>query len=903
LQPSILRLIYFFGALAIVALLSVVGALTYFSFVLPKIDSLTDYNPSTHSVILSRDGEILAEIGTEKRDVVPLEKIPKLVIDAFLAAEDDAFYQHHGVDYWGVLRAMLMNIKAGKVVQGGSTITQQVAKSLLLTKERSVSRKVKDFLLALKIEEKFSKDEILFLYLNQVYLGGGYYGIKTAVRGYYDKDLEEVTTAEAAMVAGLLVAPGKYSPYLNPEFAIKRQRYVLGRLHDTKKITNDEYENALREKIKFRVRKKGEFKAGYFTDWVRQRVIEFLGEEKLLNGGMKIVTSLDYELQTVAEKAALKGVREMDKRQGYQGPIKHLATVSEREKFDLEERKLLLEDRSNYFFIDDHYNRINEIPFVQSIYDELKDSSDRFITSYLDAKFPMGRIENDDLLKILDSETLYKATVTRIDDDLKLVFVSLGGIPGIISQDEFKWARKREVSEDQEFYTTISKPSTILKIGDVVWISVLDKELNVQKVLSPAVLKKFETTKWIPTIKKQKYLSCALEQVPEAQGALISLSPDTGEIYAFVGGNNFLESQFNRAVQSLRQPGSSIKPLIYATALENGYRPNSIILDSPEALSGGEENELNWKPKNYDGKYLGPITFRHSLEQSRNITTIKLAEDVGVRKIMNIFSRFGLEIVTEENLSIALGSFGVNLLDLVSAYAIFPNAGRLVEPVSILSITDKNGTVFQIDEKKKEKRLLEKGIIRPVSSADTSSTGVDTPTSFDFTQGLKGRQVYDQRLAYVMTGLLKGVIQNGTGRPAKYMSNNIAGKTGTTSNYIDAWFLGYSTKLTTGVWVGFDNNKTMGRGETGTRSALPVWIEFMTQGLKKFRDSEFSQPSGIVNMYVHKDTGRQVNSNNPDAILESFVEGMEPGSTTYSDLKQGEKKAPLFEEEELLETQ
>ncbi|MEK6626003.1 MAG: penicillin-binding transpeptidase domain-containing protein, partial [Bdellovibrionota bacterium] len=459
------------------------------------------------------------------------------------------------------------------------------------------------------------------------------------------------------------------------------------------------------------------------------------------------------------------------------------------------------------------------------------------------------------------------------------------------------------VSEDQEFYTMVSRPSVILRSGDVIWISVLDKELNVQKALTPAVLKKFETTKWMPMIKKQKYLSCVLEQVPEAQGALISLSPDNGEIYAFVGGNNFLESQFNRAVQSLRQPGSSIKPLIYAAALENGYKPNSIILDSPEALSGGEENELNWKPRNYDGKYLGPITFRYSLEQSRNITTIKLAEDVGVRKIMNIFSRFGLEIVTEENLSIALGSFGVNLLDLVSAYAIFPNGGRLVEPISILSISDKNGTVFQIDEKKKEKRLLEKGIIRPISGVDSTPTNSDAPASFDFMQGLRGRQVYDPRLAYVMTGLLKGVIQNGTGKPAKYVSNNIAGKTGTTSNYIDAWFLGYSTKLTTGVWVGFDNNKTMGHGETGTRSALPVWIEFMGQGLKKFRDSEFAQPPGIVNMYVHRDSGRQVNSNNPEAVLESFVEGMEPGSTTYSDSQQGEKRGQLFEEEELLETQ
>jgi len=885
------------GAVIFLAIISVVGAFTYFSFVLPKIDTLADYDPPTNSLILSRDGVVLLEIGNERREIVAFEKIPKQVVNAFLAAEDDSFYQHHGVDYWGVLRAMLMNLKAGKVVQGGSTITQQVAKSLLLSKERSIARKIKDFLLALKIEEKFTKDEILFLYLNQVYLGGGYYGIKTAAKGYYNKELNEVTNAEAAMLAGLLVAPGKYSPYLNPEYATKRQHYVLGRLYETKKITKEEYEKSLKERIKFKIRKKNEFKAGYFTDWVRQRLIESFTEEKLIHNGFKIVTTIDFDLQARAEKAVLKGVREVDKRQGYLGPIGNLKEVQEMDNFDLKIRKEILEEKSTYFYLADRGERTNEYPFSSEFFTKMKASYLEFNSLHPEAILGLGIQEGDDLYKNLQEDNLYKAYVTKVDDENKLIHISLGGTAALISQDYFKWLREREVSENREFYANQNKPSLFVKRGDLVWVTLVERDVPLSKILQPGAIKRIESSKYYPTIKNQKYLLCSLEQNSEVQGALISLSPDSGEIISFVGGNDFSVSQFNRAIQSLRQPGSAVKPFIYAAGLENGYNAASIILDSPEALSGGNENDVNWKPKNYDGKYLGPITFRHSLEQSRNIPTIKLAEDIGVRKIMNILPRFGLEVVAEENLSVALGNVGVNLIDLVSAYAIFPNGGRLVEPVSILSITDKSGVAFQLDEKKKEKQLIEKGIIKTTPNSDTSPS--EDSTKLDFFANLRGRQVYDPRLSFVMTNILKGVIANGTGRPARALGNNIAGKTGTTSSYVDAWFVGYSSRLATGVWVGMDNNKTMGYGETGTKSALPIWIDFMADGLKKHREGEFFQPNGIINMYVNKETGKPVNMNNPNAILESFVEGTEPGSEKSQTVTQPDKKGQLFEEEEL----
>jgi len=908
-QNILLRFLWYIGGILIFGCLFGIAVITYFSFGLPKIASLEDYNPPIPSRILARDGTVLTEIGKEKRQIVEFKNIPKLVVNAFLSAEDDAFFDHHGVDYWGVVRAMLMNIKAGRVVQGGSTITQQVAKSLLLSRERSISRKIKDFLLALKIEEKLSKEDILFLYLNQVYLGGGYYGVSAAVEGYFGKTLAEVTVAEASMIAGLLVAPGKYSPYINPTYAIKRQRYVLGRMLATAKITQQEHDDALKESIKYRIRKKSDFLSGYFTDWIRQRVIDLVGEDNFLENGFTVKTTLDYQIQKEAEKAIQRGVKQIDKRQGYSGPTKTLENLPEViEEYEKNFRKEIYDEESTYFTVDAEGKKVFEFELDAEAYNPTKEKIYDFIKEYPKSEFVSGIREKDEFQKLLKEEQQYRALVIRVQDDQRLIYVSLGGLIGIIPYDNFKWAHVREISEDRKFFPYVTKPSSILKPGDVIYVTLEKKNVKIEPYLYKTFISKLTQLKeFDKVIKKENYLLCSLDQIPEVQAALVSIQPETNEIVAFVGGTDFSKSQFNRAIQSLRQPGSSVKPFIYASALENGFTPASIIIDSPEALGGVEEG-LNWKPRNYDGNYLGPITFRRSLELSRNIPTIKIADRVGVKKIIEFIQRIGIEAKIDEDLSIALGSFGISLLDNVAAYTVFPGGGKLVDPISILEITDRKGNLYQINEKIREKKLIEKGLIKTAESeVSVESDKAQRSQGNQFKEALVGSQVYDPRLAYVMTNLLKGVIQNGgTGTPAKVLGTFLGGKTGTTSNYVDAWFMGFSSSLVTGVWTGFDDNKTLGWGETGTKSALPIWIDFMREGLRKYPEREFLQPSGIVNVVIDKSTGKLARPNSSDPFMESFVEGSEPGSEIEEKVKDAQttvKKNLLIEEDEYYENQ
>lgn len=883
---NIVKLFWAFLATCLIGAIFGVSAIVYFSFSLPKIASLSDYNPSIPSKILSRDGEILAEIGHEKREVAAIEDIPEKVIDCFLAAEDDSFYEHQGVDYLGVLRALVVNLRAGKVVQGGSTITQQVAKSFLLSNERSVTRKIKDFLLALKIEKKFTKPEILYLYLNQVYLGGGYYGVKSAFKGYFDKELDEATSAEAALVAGLLVAPGRYSPYINPKFALARQHYVLRRLRDTGKITNEEFERSISEKIKLRLRKTGEFKAGYFTDWVRRRVIEKFGEENFLTGGYKIVTTLDWELQQVAEKEVAKGVRAIDKRQGFKGPLEHIEpeTLEVMKERISNMRKENYRDQSLFFTIGEDDQREYEIDFnqdeVQKVLERISDQKFSKLKNYV----PGNDLE-DNFHKNIKVGEIYKGIVEKVLDKERLIFVDIGGLKGIISYEYFRWAHERTISEERQYFGQVTRPSTIVKPGDVILAELLDKNTSISKMIWRQALEDFKKSKDYDVLKDENYLMLALEQEPEAQGALVSLRPDTGEIISLVGGADFKKSQFNRANQSLRQPGSSFKPLLFAAALENGFQANSIILDSPEAL-GGAEQSINWKPRNYDGKFKGPITFREALEQSRNVPTIKLAYDVGVSKITSFMQRVGLKAEMDPDLSLSLGSFGVTLLDITSTYAIFPNGGKIIDPISIVSITDRFGTEFQIDERirlgkvkeAQELALEESKKTIAESEVENGEEAEQKVVKNPYLETIGGSQVYDHRLAYIMTNILKGVVNNpgGTGRAAREVSTFLGGKTGTTNSFVDAWFLGFSQNIVTGTWAGLDDNSPLGWGETGATSALPIWLEYMRVALKKYGEFDFRAPPGIVNVKIDKSTGQLASGN--DGFLEAFVMGTEPGA-------------------------
>lgn len=907
-----------------------IGSLLYINNNLPEIDSLNVYEPSVPSYITSREGEVLAKLSVEDRQVIAIEQMPDIVINSFLAAEDDNFWEHSGVDFLGVLRALIANIKAGRVVQGGSTITQQVAKSFLLTSERSIIRKIKDFLLAIKIEKKFSKKEILHLYLNQVYLGGGYYGVKSAFSGYFGKDLTEVSVAEAAMVAGLLVAPGRYSPYINPEYAKRRQRYVLGRLLATGKIDQDKYEEAQAEKIKYRLRESSPFQAGYFTDWVRQRVTELVGKEEFLTGGYRIKTTIDWKLQQSAEKEVLNGVLNIDKRQGF-GGAKKSYPIFDKNIFPSEKYKEIVgkkrhasyRDRSTFFTINENFEKefevkisedeINKIYAYQKQYDDL--SSLRY--------FHAGYNPEDPYLEYIEVDKTYNATVIEPFDRGGIILIEIGGIRGLVSEDNFKWAHERSISEKPQWYGPVDRPSRLVKKGDVIKVKVLDKKTTLSKSYTKnymgLVKKTSSFKKHAETFGSQLFLDCALEQEPEVQAALVSLSPSNGEILSFVGGSDFSKSQFNRVIQSLRQPGSSFKPIIYAAGLENGFKPNSIIIDSPEALASNDVG-VNWKPRNYDGKFKGPMTLRGALEISRNIPTIKLAQEVGVQKIHEFAKRIGFKAEMDKDLSLSLGSFGATLLDMVRTYAVFPSGGQFIEPKSILEIRDREGKLiefverdgeikFKTEEPEEEKEIAKEAKpntspVKEVTAKKEGEEGGSDPESEEpevnpFHENLSKNQVYDERLAYIMTNLLKGVVINGSGRRAINLAPFVGGKTGTTSNYVDAWFIGFASNIVTGVWTGFDQNETMGFGEAGSSAALPIWKGYMEYALDYLGKVDFQVPPGIVNVYINKQTGEMSEGAN---YLESFVEGFEPGTEKEVEKIDEDSQLNIIEEDDFYDS-
>ena len=913
----------------------------YLALSLPEVTGISEFTPPILSRILSRDGQVLLEIGMEKRDLTPFSEIPQKVIDAFLVAEDKNFYTHQGVDYLGILRAFWANLKAGRVVQGGSTITQQVAKQLYLSERRSIARKIKDMLLALEMEKKFTKNEILYLYLNQVYLGGGYYGVTEAFRGYFEKELTEATTAECALIAGLLVAPSSYSPYVNPEYAKFRQNYVLSRLLGTKKISFQDYQMAQQEVLKFRIKKPAPLKGGHFTDWVRQRVEKIVGKKNLWENGFNIVTTIDWELQKKAEDYVRQGVKAIDKRQGYKGALRHLSSEPEILDFLRQQRSKTYKKNSHYFLLKPMLDPFNQKESMVKEYELAFDEAHFLRIQQYDLevlelnkknkgyhkRYP-GNPDffNDPFRAFIEPSKVYEAVVLHTNNLHQAIYVSIGGIKGVIPHQQFRWARERVISEKRNYIPLIDHPSDILTRGDVILVKVLHPNQTLYQLISPSAQQQLKDPQLIAHYHAQRFLKLALDQESDVEGALVAIHPESGEILSLVGGVNFAKSQFNRVTQSLRQPGSSFKPLLYASALENGFRPNDILIDSPETL-GSVNSSLSWKPRNYDGTFKGPITFRRSLESSRNVTTIKLASQIGVKKIIDFAHRIGFKADLQSDLSLALGSVSTTLMSLTSSYAIFPNGGMRIYPQILLGITDRFGTEYAIEDFEPYQRPppdLELPIAQtptttgerpePVNKPTTDNdlehfeqAAEDKPDVNEFLTDLHGNYVYDQRLAYIMTNLLKGVIQNGTGRGAKSVGSFIGGKTGTTNNYIDALFLGVSSNLTLGVWTGFDDNKTLGWGETGAKAALPIWKKYMTSYLDKYGEYDFKTPPGIINVRIHGTTGKLAKSSDTKTIMEAFVVGTEPGNEQQEqlnkDLHMEDIKNSLMEEEEYFDNQ
>lgn len=748
----------------------------YYSHHLPDFSSLKGPNLNAYSIVYSEEDEIVGKFLVDNRIPVSYEQIPKQLVKAFIAAEDAEFFHHKGVDYKGILRAMFKNLLAGRIVQGGSTITQQMTKTFFLTPKRSLLRKLREVAYASGLERDLTKEEILTLYLNNIYLGNGAYGVEAASESYFNKRVNQLNLAEMAMMAGLVKAPSRYSPINNFRRAKDRQDYVFNRMTELEFISKEEKEKALQIPLKIQSRESAYFsKAPYFTELIRHQVERKYGKERLYREGLRIYTTLDLSLQRAAQKSVDIGLRELDKREGFRGPLR---TVSSKE--------------------------------VKELLDKKKGS-----------------------LPPLPPKESFEGVVLSKDDSKKFYTVWVEDRKGILPYSETSWALNIKPSPSYK-PKKVKTPGDLLNPGDVIDVRVIKSR------------------------KKDPTLILALEQEPLVQGALLCLDPKTGYIRAMVGGRDFSESQFNRAILSRRQPGSVFKPVIYAAALEKGYTPSTILMDSPVEYSDPEEGTY-WAPKNYDQDFMGPITFRNALAHSRNVVTVKILDDIGVGYALKFIKRMGIESPIKRNLSIALGTSGVSMPELTSAFAVFANGGERVTPIFIKKIVTMKGEVLEENTPYVEMEEKE-------DEDETSET--PSPVSKE--------QVISPQNAFIMTHLLQGVVQHGTGQRAKVLGRPVAGKTGTSSDYSDAWFIGYTPSLLAGAWVGFDDKTSLGKNESGARAALPIWISFMDQALKNTPIETPTPPEGIALIKVNLETGLPSNGDSPETIMEAFIDSSIP---------------------------
>lgn len=749
-----LRLFLVFIAFSFILMASLgFGAFFYITGTLPKLESLKDYRPNIVSTVYSDDERPIGEFFLEKRVVVPYSKIPKVLVRAFVAAEDGRFFEHKGISLVAILRATIKNIEAGGVVQGGSTITQQVAKALLLSPERKFLRKIKEAILAHRMEKNFSKEDILSLYLNHIYLGEGAYGVESASMTYFKKHVEEITLPEAAILAGLTSSPSKHSPISHFDKAKERQGYVLQRMLEEGYIKKDEEKSALNATL--HLRKKEDINrplAPYFTEHIRRYISEKYGDDVLYHDGLKIYTQLNINMQESANKAVTEGLKELDKRQGYRGPVKRLKVEE----------------------IDEFSRKLSET---------------------------IGK-------NTLEVGKSVEGVVEKSDAKNKFISIRIGEIKGRMEFSDVSWAGGNP-----------------LKPGDVVLLQV--------KSINP----------------KTGEVRVLLDQEPEVQGALVAIDPYTGYVKALVGGYDYKKTEFNRVVQSRRQPGSSFKPIIYAAALDKGYTPASIVIDSPVIFEQALEGQT-WKPKNYDAVFHGPTTFREALIHSRNVVSVKILKDIGIDYLRDYASRLGIVSPLNRDLSLALGSSGVSLLELTSAYGVFATQGDKAEPVFITKIVDRDGKVLEENYP----------VVMNVLSKGT---------------------------AYVMTNLMEGVVQSGTGQVAKALGRPAAGKTGTTNDLSDAWFIGFTPDLVTGTWVGFDQIKPLGKAETGGRAAAPIWLKFMQGAVAGTPVKEFPVPEDVLFVKIDKATGLLATAKSKETMFECFKEGTAPTEYSNPDAIQG----------------
>lgn len=745
------RFIYFLLFLIAILLGILAGLFLVYQRSLPKISELEDYSPSIMSIVYDCNGNIIGEFAIEKRVPVSYSDIPSHLRYAIITAEDRSFEKHWGIDLWGILRALKTNIFSGWGKEGASTITQQLARMVFLKSpkgiyEKTIRRKIKEWLLSFQIEKNFTKEQIFTLYANLHYFGHGAYGVEAASLLYFGKRAKELTLSEAALIAALPRSPSKYSPYLHPKNAVIRRNYILDIMTQEGYIKKDEAEKAKREPVILQPLYSSDENIGYIMEEIRKHVEQKFGTTNLYQNGLKIYTTFDMNLQKIAQNALRDGVREVDKRRGWRGAKDNL--LKEKKKVDLKT-----------------YNLKN---------------------------WPKGSLRE---------EKIYDAIVVNVSNDAAVIRVK--EFEGVLTPMDVKW-------------TGIKNLSKLFKKGDVI-------EIKTDKI-------DYE----------KKAFHATLEQAPELQGAVLGLNAKTGEIKVMVGGYSFNESRFNRAIQAKRQTGSVIKPLIYSLAIESGLTPSSQFIDEPYFFFDKWTNEI-WSPQNFDHKYRGFVTLRRGLEESINIVTVKLVELLTPERVVQHIKKFGISTNLRPYMSISLGAFEIPLLELVSAYSVFPNHGIRMKPYFIVKIEDREGNL--LEENRRE-----------------------------------AYEVLSPAVAYITTNLMKGVVLRGTAARASSLKRPLAGKTGTCDEYTDAWFIGFDPSFILGVWVGHDVKRSIGPNETGARAALPIWMEIMKEYLKDKPVEDFPVPPDIVFLKVDRMTGLLATPFCSHIIEEAFIAGTEPAS-------------------------
>jgi len=736
---------------SILILAAIISVLWIYSNKLPDYKYLKSYKPPVSSKLYSGNGILVSDFSSEKRIFVPYSAISQTVINAFLSAEDKNFFDHPGVDAKGVVRAIknnLFNIINSKRLEGASTITQQVAKNFLLSNEVSIDRKIKEAILAFRIERVLSKKRILELYLNQIYLGEGSYGIASASLRYFNKPISELNYGEAALLAALPKAPSKYNPYKNIELAKFRRNLVLNNLFENGFINKEQHAKLIVSEIKLKKRKRIYLEdSRYYVEDVRKSVIDRYGFDKVYKQGFNIKTPLDLKLQKLATQSLRKGLQEFDKRKGWRGPLT---------------------------------NKRNHKNWKKDL-----------------NKFYLEKSLGWDL-----------AVVNRIDK-FETVIETRDGNKGVINFNDIDWTRK-------EF-------KNLFKSGDIIYV------------------------------KKISEGNYSLKQLPKANGGIVVMDPYSGRVLALSGGFSFRKSEFNRASQAKRQPGSAFKPFIYALALENNFLPTTLVLDAPIVLDQGTDLKM-WKPENYGKKFYGPSTLRTGIEKSRNLMTVRIAQELGIDKIINFSKKLNIYENPDELMSVSLGSAETTLLKITSAYCSFINGGKLVNPILIDRIQDSEGkTIFN-----NEKRYCENCDL-------ISHDGKNNPIIKS-----KYQQIFSPQTAYQITSMLRGVIERGTGKGLKNLKLELAGKTGTTNKNTDTWFIGFTSNLVVGVFIGYDNPGSLGKFETGSKTAMPVFKEFIKKTANSDNARPFKVPDSIKMMVVDAKTGKKANPKTKLAIIESF---------------------------------